>query len=319
MNKKLCYSLLRRSLILCLSLCSTYTLAQTAAPIEDLNSPSLSNTGGANVVVVDGPNKKPVSNDSYDQLYELRQEVSTLRGELEQLRYQLQRSETAQKEYYLYLSKRLDALEAGAPNNLAVNANNAEATSLDNAVDNSADSNQSAAPIGSDNAPFSSNSVANTQPSTSQPNSSASNGSANPVVDQDNMEQSYRNAFGQLRAGRQSDGIRQLEQFLKDFPDSQRSADAHFWLGETYTLQGNTEKARQHYVQVVSRYSSYRRVDDIRFKLANIYAGLNDTEAVTKYATPLLTVDRYAERAKQLLSVLETEVEAETDIEADKS
>lgn len=55
----------------------------------------------------------------------------------------------------------------------------------------------------------------------------------------------YEYAFGLIREGQYETAQKEFTQFLADFPNHKLSSNANYWLGETYYVKGNYERAAQ--------------------------------------------------------------------------
>ena len=63
-----------------------------------------------------------------------------------------------------------------------------------------------------------------------------------------------------------------------DFPASPYVANAYYWLGEIYLLQGQDELARQAFTAVVEQHVGHSKTMDASFKLGKIYHQLGDNK-----------------------------------------
>ena len=66
---------------------------------------------------------------------------------------------------------------------------------------------------------------------------------------------------------------------LKDFPQGQFRAHAHFWLGEVYSNQKTPQldKARKQFQTVVDDYPNHSRAPTSLYKLASLQAKAGNT------------------------------------------
>jgi tol-pal system protein YbgF len=63
-----------------------------------------------------------------------------------------------------------------------------------------------------------------------------------------------------------------------DYPNSPYIANAYYWLGEIYLLQGQDELARKAFALVVEQYPAHGKAPDANFKLGKIYHQLGEDE-----------------------------------------
>lgn len=59
---------------------------------------------------------------------------------------------------------------------------------------------------------------------------------------------SYEAGVAAVRAGRGAEARADLEAFLSNYPNSARASDAHYWIGETYFVDGEYRAAAQRFL-----------------------------------------------------------------------
>ena len=69
-----------------------------------------------------------------------------------------------------------------------------------------------------------------------------------------------------------------LKAHLDRHPDSPFVANAHYWLGEIYLMQGENELARQAFTTLTEEYANHPKFYDSSFKLGKIYFQLGELE-----------------------------------------
>ena len=69
-----------------------------------------------------------------------------------------------------------------------------------------------------------------------------------------------------------------LKAHLDRYPDSPFVANAHYWLGEIYLLQGENELARQAFTTLTEEHANHPKFYDSSFKLGKIYFQLGELE-----------------------------------------
>ncbi|MGQ9427276.1 tol-pal system protein YbgF [Gilvimarinus sp. F26214L] len=67
-----------------------------------------------------------------------------------------------------------------------------------------------------------------------------------------------------------------LNEHLAQYPDGRYAANAHYWLGQIYFVQGKMEEARQSFGQVVEDYPDHNKAPEARYKLGQVYFRLGD-------------------------------------------
>ena len=189
------------------------------------------------------------------ELQALRQEVSQLRGTVEELEYKLGRLAKDQKRDYQNLDQRL--LDVG---NRAV--------------------------------PISTSPVSTVSPpgeyaaNTDAPGVAAANTVAQET--QVSAQQMYTEGFAALRTGDRNTAIQVFGQLVETYPQASRAADARYWLGETYWLDNQAEKSRQSFVQLLADFPQYRKAGDAKYRLGIIYDQLGDTDTAFDYMSDVL-------------------------------
>ncbi len=230
--------------------------------------------------------------DRYNQSQMMQNEVRELRGLVEQLSYELQRVKQRQMDDYLDLDRRLSAVLSGAtPEEFTADADGDLQLNIDG---------QSAVVAGS--------SVINGDGMEGQvPNQalegqavdglalngrSLNGGSLNgvsqtptitPAINTEEIAQNYAQASNLLLKERDINAAAQaFKQHVIDYPASPYTANAHYWLGEIYLLQGQDEMARQAFTLVVEQHPKHSKAMDATFKLGKIYHQLGEIDRARK-------------------------------------
>ena len=232
------------ALVLLLSSFSTTAIGQNPTPVVDLSSPITANQPSEDNVISTADVQ--VAGNSYYQSQVLQEEVQVLRGMVEELAYELQQVKQRQMDDYLDLDRRLSAVIAGAPVAQPATVGQVASQNVAQATFTS--------PIG-------------------QPAMPATAASADTAA----MKANYDNASDLLLKQRDIEGAAlAFKQYVVDFPTSPYVANAHYWLGEIYLLQGQDELARQAFSAVVEQHATHGKAMDASFKLGKIYHQLGD-------------------------------------------
>ena len=191
----------------------------------------------------------------YDLMQELREEVRQLRGQVEELSYQLRKVKQQQLDDYLDVDRRLSALKSAAPRGFSHEV--AEQDSADIAVATSPDGEASTeAPVSV---------VLDVEQSGRAFYEAA-------------VKEDYTAASNKLLKDRDIEGAASaLQMHLDSYPESPFAANAHYWLGEIYLLRGNVELARQAFETIIGLYPTHPKAMDSHFKLGKIVFELGDT------------------------------------------
>lgn len=233
---------------LLLPVLASNVVAQTA-PVVDL-------TYG-----VSTPSAQPAvqpADGRYNQSQMIQNEVRELRGLVEQLSYELQRVKQRQMDDYLDLDRRLSALLSGAtPDEFAVDADNQTPAVIAGSPDE----------------------VIQEQPLEQALDAESQPPSIAPIINNQEIAQNYAQASNLLLKERDINAAAlAFKQHVIDYPTSPYTANAYYWLGEIYLLQGQDEMARQAFTLVVEQHQNHGKAMDATFKLGKIYHQLGETD-----------------------------------------
>ena len=162
------------------------------------------------------------------QINALKEEMRSLRGQVEELQQQLNQQKEAGRNQYLDIDGRLNRLEGGKP--AGTNDQNAPASQ----------------PV---------------QPEASAPAETA------PAASNGNDRADYDAAFKALKGGDYVKSSRGFKTFIERWPKSTLIPNARYWLGESYYATGNYEMAAQQFKQVVDTYPTHPKAADAAKKL----------------------------------------------------
>ena len=85
----------------------------------------------------------------------------------------------------------------------------------------------------------------------------------------------YEEAFKDVRDQKYDDGEAKFKQFMKQYPGHPLSANAEYWLGETYYVRGQYKEAARTFAQGYQNYPKSGKAEDSLFKLALSLGRLN--------------------------------------------
>ncbi|GAB3382440.1 tol-pal system YbgF family protein [Azotobacter armeniacus] len=189
-----------------------------------------------------GPMSTPTSaqGEMFLQLQQLQDEVSRLRGMVEEQQYEIRRLKQESLDRYQELDSRLSGA-AGA----------------------SAQQNVPAGAIDTGRAPV--------PPATQAP---ASSGPADPEKE----KLYYDAAFDLIKAKDFDKASQAFTAFLRKYPNSQYAGNAQYWLGEVNLAKGDLQGAGQAFARVSQNYPKHPKVPDSLYKLADVERRLGNTE-----------------------------------------
>ena len=173
------------------------------------------------------------------QMQVLQQEVMSLRGLVEQLSHDIQKSKSIQEDRYLELDRRLQNQPA---------------------------SRQAAA-------------VAPNIASVPADLPSSEDAQAPAVADELKSEQSYYDeGLTSIRARDYDQAIASLRSVIEHYPIGVYAPNAYYWIGEVHAAkpEPDYEAARQALVQVIKSYPASNKVPDAAFKVGKVYHLMGD-------------------------------------------
>lgn len=77
----------------------------------------------------------------------------------------------------------------------------------------------------------------------------------------------YENAFSLLKSGNYDSAEREFDSFLRNHPDHALAANAKYWLGETYYVRGDFERAARIFAEGYQQYPQGAKASDSLLKL----------------------------------------------------
>ena len=86
----------------------------------------------------------------------------------------------------------------------------------------------------------------------------------------------YKDAYESFQKGNLETARKRFEAFLKQYPNTELSDNAQFWIGETYYLKKDYEKAILEYEKAISKYPEGDKVPAALFKQALGFLELGD-------------------------------------------
>jgi tol-pal system protein YbgF len=91
-------------------------------------------------------------------------------------------------------------------------------------------------------------------------------------------ERAYQAAFQLLKGKQYNEAIEAFELFTKKFPSDLNVANADYFLGQLYLLQGQTDPAINYFKRFISRYSQDARVPDAMLQCGLAYFAKGDKQ-----------------------------------------
>ena len=195
----------------------------------------------------------PVSTNSNAQMFDivemLQYELQQLRGQVEELSYNLERVKKDQKQRYLDLDRRIVSLST--PPQVM------DDSQVSDTKSETGEADLTSAPL--------SGSIALDQAVVIQE-----------AYDPEIEKLAYKAAFGLIRERQYDASIEALLNFLNDFPEGVLVGNAHYWLGEVYMVQGDASLAAQSFEYVIREFPSHRKTPDALYKAGVAYQNVGN-------------------------------------------
>jgi tol-pal system protein YbgF len=189
------------------------------------------------------------------QLDQLQAETKSLRGEIEKLRYDTESAAARQRELYVDVDRRLQALES-APRQAA--------------APQPVEPPPAAAP-----APR----VAAAAPTPAPAPAASAPPPAAPPRPSGTDQQNYQAAFDLIQARKYPEATKAFNDFLAAFPTSPLADNAQYWLGETYYVQRQFSPALAQFQKIVDQYPNSAKLGDALLKIGYCQNELGDKKA----------------------------------------
>jgi len=90
------------------------------------------------------------------------------------------------------------------------------------------------------------------------------------------MGELYKDAYDSFQKGDNEGARRKFEAFLKQYPNTDLSDNAQFWIGETYFVKKDYERAILEYEKVIAKYPEGDKVPAAMLKQALAFLELGD-------------------------------------------
>jgi len=181
----------------------------------------------------------PATLDTKTKLDTLQSEVQALRGQVDELNHNLQQLQAQQRTQYADLDKRINVAHS--------------------------------APETAEAAPVAKKSFFSRLKKTSMTTTAVSTTTASqPNVAEE--QQTYQVAYDLIKQAQYDKAIATLQKMLSKYPEGQFAANAHYWLGELYGLQGKNDQSANEFTIVLKQYPDSPKVSDSQLKLGLILA-----------------------------------------------
>ncbi|SNS10601.1 tol-pal system protein YbgF [Pseudomonas nitroreducens] len=233
-------------------------MAAAAVPVQDGNGgyastpPSGYGTAGADGAYAGGGMTTPVSGQAqlFMQLQQMQDEMSRLRGMLEEQQNQIQQMKQENQERFQDIDSRLSSGAGAGAAGAAVQQNSPAAGASAGAATGAG--------------------VAAAQ----QQQPAASSEPGDPAKE----KLYYDAAFDLIKAKDFDKASQAFGAFLRKYPNSQYAGNAQYWLGEVNLAKGDLQGAGQAFARVSQAYPSSAKVPDSLYKLADVERRLGNND-----------------------------------------
>jgi tol-pal system protein YbgF len=224
--------------------------------------------------------------DLLNRIDALQNEVTQLRGLVEQQGFEIENLKKAQRDRYVDLDSRLARLEGGAPQ-ASLPAAPAPGTAQPLPETPLAPGQLAAEPVAS--------------PAPVEPSAMVESPVAPAVPGGTSEKAAYDDAFAALRDGRYADSARRFAAFLEQYPDGEFADNAIYWLGESYYVTQNYRIALDTFRDLLTRFPESSKAPDALLKVGYCHYELREwadaeaalSDVVRRY--PDTTVARLAQ------------------------
>ena len=264
------------ALLLFILAVSVEVRANTAVPVTDLvndtaaqsnPSPQSMQADPVTPVTVDLATNAGNTNANaqiFDLVEMLQQEVQQLRGQVEELNYNLGRLKEDQKQRYLDLDRRIVSLSTAAPVTKESRvASVTDQTTQPKIVVSQVKVISTAVPVGPA-----------TETSTTETETLAGQAANDPEA----AKIAYKAAYALIRKRQFDASIVALLAFVKNFPQSDLVGNAYYWLGEVYMVQGDASLAVVSFEYVISKFPQHRKIPDALYKAGVAYQNTGNVD-----------------------------------------
>jgi tol-pal system protein YbgF len=116
----------------------------------------------------------------------------------------------------------------------------------------------------------------------------------------------YRDAYETFQKGDLEGARRKFEAFLKQYPNTELSDNAQFWIGETYYLKKDFEKAVLEYEKAIVKYPEGDKIPAALFKQALAFLELGDKTNARSLLRRVIERYPHSDQAEMAKKKLET-------------
>lgn len=205
------------------------------------------------------------------RLEENKSDIARLRGALEEFSHQLKLAEQRQKDYYQDIDQRLKALDARQGTLAGQLSKSAEGLNL-----------QAAGALKGAAKPA--------VPAVLAPVTSAAAGASTPTPTPVGVEGMalYEKGSAIFKRGKYPEAVAAFEHYVKDYPDSDLTANALYWLGLSYLAMEDFKQAAEVQQRLIKSFPKHDKRADAMLSLARVQARLKQNAAARETLDQLI-------------------------------
>jgi tol-pal system protein YbgF len=116
----------------------------------------------------------------------------------------------------------------------------------------------------------------------------------------------YKDAYETFQKGDLEAALRKFEVFLKQYPNTELSDNAQFWIGETFFLKKDFEKAILEYEKAIAKYPEGDKIAAALFKQALAFLELGDKTNARSLLKKVIERYPHSDQAEMAKKKIET-------------
>lgn len=214
-----------------------------------------------------------------DQFREMRSELETIRGLVEEQAYEIRNLQRESLDRYTDLDSRLSSLSSGTPASSAPMSNTTPLQAASGQIPSvvaPVQSTQMPVTGASPNTPLQASGTPAPTTVAPAPLTAPSAVLQTTVFSE---QQQYQVALDSLLQDEQYQrSVNEFDQYLNLYPNGRFVTNAYYWKGQAYVNLSMLNEARDAFETIVSQYPDGRKVDDAMYSLGTVYDKLGDID-----------------------------------------
>ena len=211
--------------------------------------------------------------DLVNQIQALQSQVQQLQGQVEELRHQLDEAKERNRQQYIDLDSRLGRLEGRSPGTAPAGQASADNGQLQDIqlgapqgdAASHADAAAAAAPADGFT-PLPASPAPAATPVQDLGTAAPPAPAPAPRLDPAAEKAAYDDAFGALKDGRYAESARRFQKFIDTYPGGDLTANAYYWLGESYYVTQNYRVSLEAFQTLLKKYPDSQKAPDALLK-----------------------------------------------------